>query len=580
MNGFTKTMDKMKPKFEKIASNPYVSAIRDGFIAAMPIILFSSLFTLIAYVPNAWGFYWPKSVENALVLPYNYSMGLLALYVTATCAKNLTDYKNLKLPKTNQINSMNVILAAEISFIIIAIKVGKNGLDLTYLGTQGLIASYIVGLIVPNIYYQCVKHNVTIKMPDVVPQNIAQTFKDIFPMTFSVTLFWLVQIVLNQLFGVNLSEGVVKVLSPLFHASDTYGGLALVAGAMAFFWFVGVQGPSIVAPAVAAIETTNVGLNQQLVHDGMQASHALTINAQDYVMNMGGTGSTFVVPFIFLLLAKSAQNKAAGKAAVIPGCFGVNEPILFGAPIIMNPVFFVPFLITPMFNVCAYKFFVQVLHMNALYNTLPWTVPAPIGIIVSSGFAGLSFVYVILTLVVDTLIWLPFFKFYDNDLYKQEQAKLAKEEAAGVTTASTADSEATLAATDKEAKDGITKDTNVMVICAGGGTSGILAKALNKMAKERNLPLHAAARAYGQHMDIINDMDLIILAPQMDSMKGNLQEIADHDGSKLVTTTGRQYIELTQNPDKAFKFVVDSLAGKNDEKKDEDTTGSVPNATV
>lgn len=98
--------------------------------------------------------------------------------------------------------------------------------------------------------------------------------------------------------------------------------------------------------------------------------------------------------------------------------------------------------------------------------------------------------------------------------------------------------------------------------------------------KKRNAKYAAAARAYGQHMDIIHDMDLIILAPQMDSMKDNLKEIADHDGSKLVTTTERQYIELTQNPDKAFKFVVDSLAGKNDEKKDEDTTGSVPNATV
>lgn len=562
MNGFAAAMDKMKPKFEKIAANPYVSAIRDGFIAAMPIILFSSLFTLIAYVPNAWGFYWPKPVENAIVLPYTYSMGLLALYVTATCAKNLTDYKNLKLPKTNQINSMNVILAAEISFIIIAIKVGKTGLDLTYLGTQGLIASYIVGLIVPNIYYQCIKHNITIKMPDVVPQNIAQTFKDIFPMTFSVGLFWIVQIILNKAFGANLSECVVNLLSPLFHASDSYGGLALVAGAMAFFWFVGVQGPSIVAPAVAAIETTNVGLNQQLVHAGMQASHALTINCQDYVMNMGGTGSTFIVPFLFLLLAKSAQNKAAGKAAIIPGCFSVNEPILFGAPIIMNPVFFIPFLITPMFNVCCYKFFVQVLHMNALFNTLPWTVPAPIGIIISSGFAPLSFLLVLIMLAVDVLIWLPFFRFYDNDLYRQEQAKLAEEKASGATVV---DKAAQAKAVDEEAKKGITKDTNVMVICAGGGTSGILAKALNKMAKERNLPLHAAARAYGQHMDIIHDMDLIILAPQMDSMKDNLKEIADHDGSKLVTTTGRQYIELTQKPDEAFKFVVDSLEGKNDE---------------
>lgn len=98
MHSFEAKIEKMKPAFEKIASNPYVSAIRDGFIAAMPIILFSSIFTLIAYVPNAWGFYWSKAIENALMLPYNYSMGLLALFVTATTAKNLTDYKNLNLP--------------------------------------------------------------------------------------------------------------------------------------------------------------------------------------------------------------------------------------------------------------------------------------------------------------------------------------------------------------------------------------------------------------------------------------------------------------------------------------------------
>ena len=95
-------MHSFEAKIEKIASNPYVSAIRDGFIAAMPIILFSSIFTLIAYVPNAWGFYWSKAIENALMLPYNYSMGLLALFVTATTAKNLTDYKNLNLPKVNR----------------------------------------------------------------------------------------------------------------------------------------------------------------------------------------------------------------------------------------------------------------------------------------------------------------------------------------------------------------------------------------------------------------------------------------------------------------------------------------------
>ena len=308
MHSFEAKIEKMKPAFEKIASNPYVSAIRDGFIAAMPIILFSSIFTLIAYVPNAWGFYWSKAIENALMLPYNYSMGLLALFVTATTAKNLTDYKNLNLPKVNQINPISVIMAAEISFFIVAVKTANGGVDLSFMGTKGLIAAYVVGLIVPNIYYFCVKNNVTINMPDQVPQNISQTFKDVFPMAFSVALFWVIELVLNGLFKANLSECVINLLSPLFSASDSYLGLSLIAGAMAFFWFVGVQGPSIVAPAVAAIESTNVDANQALLHAGKHAYHVLAINTQDYVMNMGGTGSTFVLAFIFLLLAKSKLN--------------------------------------------------------------------------------------------------------------------------------------------------------------------------------------------------------------------------------------------------------------------------------
>ena len=231
MHSFEAKIEKMKPTFEKIASNPYVSAIRDGFIAAMPIILFSSIFTLIAYVPNAWGFYWSKAIENALMLPYNYSMGLLALFVTATTAKNLTDYKNLNLPKVNQINPISVIMAAEISFFIVAVKTANGGVDLSFMGTKGLIAAYVVGLIVPNIYYFCVKNNVTINMPDQVPQNISQTFKDVFPMAFSVALFWVIELVLNGLFKANLSECVINLLSPLFSASDSYLGLSLIARA-------------------------------------------------------------------------------------------------------------------------------------------------------------------------------------------------------------------------------------------------------------------------------------------------------------------------------------------------------------
>lgn len=567
---FQKRIEKLRPVFEKIAANAYISAIRDGFIAAMPIILFSSVFLMIAYVPNAWGFFWPKGVENNLMLAYNYSMGLLALFVAGTTAKNLTDTKNIQLPKTNQINPISVIMAAMISFFILAALPLKTGSDMTYMGTQGLIAAYLVGLIIPNIYYVCIKNNITIKLPPQVPGNISQTFKDVIPMAASVTTFWAVTIGFKTFTGTNLPKFIIQVLSPLFKASDSYLGLALIAGAMAFFWFCGVQGPSIVSPAVTPIMIANTAANLQLYQAGQHASHVLAYNTMDFVMNFGGTGSTFVLAYLMLLFARSKELKATGKAAFIPGTFSVNEPVLFGTPIIMNPIFFLPFILTPILNIWMYKFFVTTLGMNSIMYTMPWTLPGPIGLPVATGFAPLSFVLVALMLVVDIALYLPFLKVYDLQLVAEEAETAAQEAAASVAgngtqvvqaaTDAIGEPAAALAGgsdvtIDESKTNGLSKPTNVLVLCAGGGTSGILANALNKLAEERKIPLQATARAYGQDMDLIEDMDLVILAPQMDSQKGNLKKITDKYGVTMVTTTGREYIQLTQDGDKALKFV-------------------------
>ena len=575
-----KVFDKLKPVFEAIAANKYVSAIRDGFIACMPIIIFSSIFMMVAYVPNAWGFYWPDNVTNALMVAYNYSMGLLALFVAGTTAKNLTDSKNLELPKTNQINPVAVIVASEISFVILSILPLKTGVDLTYMGTQGLICAYIVGLIVPNIYYVCIKNNVTIKLPEQVPGNIAQSFKDLIPMGLSVTAFWLFGVGFKAATGTVLPRWIIQVLSPLFQASDSYLGLALIAGAMAFFWFCGVQGPSIVQPAVVPIMIANTAANLQQYQAGQHVSHVLAMNTMDYVMNFGGTGATLVVPFIMLFAARSAQLKAVGKVSFVPCTFGVNEPVLFGMPIIMNPIFFIPFLATPIVNVCLFKFFVSVLGMNSMMYTMPWTVPGPIGILISTGFAPLAFAFVLLTLVLDVAIYFPFIRVYDSTLLAEEKAKeevieddgmavqasdtVSPSIPTGLTVATATDDDAThvLPETAPSAHGEAyfkQNEVNVLVLCAGGGTSGILANALNKLSKERGLKLSAAARAYGQDMDLIKDMNMVILAPQMESMKGNLKKITDKYGVKLVTTTGRQYIELTNNGDMALDFVESNL---------------------
>ena len=376
------------------------------------------------------------------------------------------------------------------------------------------------------------------------------------------TVFWAFSLLLVNLTGKNLAQLIIAILAPIFSASDSYIGLAIIAGAMGFFWFVGVQGPSIVAPAVSAIEVTNTAANLNLIQAGHQATHVLAQNAQDYVMNMGGTGSTFILVFLFLFLAKSKQLKALGKASFIPVSFSVNEPILFGAPIIMNPIFFIPFIGAPILNVWLFKIFVDYFGMNGFVFNLPWTTPGPIGLIMGVRFSIQAVILAVALIVMDVIVYYPFFKAYDTQKVQEEAKKAAEAEANGESGVETTDA---VVATDAgDIPLGLTKDKknlNILVICAGGGTSGILANALNKMAKEKDLPIEAAAAAYGAHGDLLPDMDVTVLAPQMDAMKDSLKKEADASNVKMITTSGKQYIDLTRHADKALSFIIDKLKG-------------------
>ena len=212
------------------------------------------------------------------------------------------------------------------------------------------------------------------------------------------------------------------MLQPLFTAADGYLGIAIIWGAMALFWFVGVHGPSIVEPAIAAIIYANVETNLQLFNSGEQASKVLTVGLGNFVGTMGGTGATLVVPFIFLLFAKSKQLKAVGKASFIPVSFAVNEPLLFAAPMILNPYFLFHFV-----NTCCKRLpvqvFVDVLGMNSFMYVLPWATPAPIGLVLGTGMGILAFVLAAVLIVVDFLIYLPFCKAYDAVLVEKEAQK-------------------------------------------------------------------------------------------------------------------------------------------------------------
>ena len=558
MNKLIAFIEKGKPFFEKLSRNIYLRAIRDGFIAGMPVILFSSIFILIAFVPNSWGFKWSDEVVAFLMKPYSYSMGILALLVAGTTAKSLTDSVNRSMEKTNQINYMSTLLAAIVGLLMLAADPIENGLATGFLGTKGLLSAFLAAFVTVAIYKICVKNNVTIRMPDEVPPNISQVFKDVIPFTLSVVSLYALDLLARHFVGASVAESIGKFFAPLFSAADGYLGITIIFGAFAFFWFVGIHGPSIVEPAIAAITYANAEVNLNLLQQGMHADKILTSGTQMFIVTMGGTGATLVVPFMFMWLTKSKRNRAIGRASVVPTFFGVNEPILFGAPLVLNPIFFIPFIFAPIANVWIFKFFIETLGMNSFTANLPWTTPAPLGLVLGTNFQVLSFILAALLIVVDVVIYYPFLKVYDEQILEEERSGKSNDELKDKVAANfnTAKADAILEKAGVDAaQNTITDETNVLVLCAGGGTSGLLANALNKAAAEYNVPVKAAAGGYGAHREMLPEFDLVILAPQVASNFEDMKAETDKLDIKLAKTEGAQYIKLTRDGKGALAFV-------------------------
>lgn len=548
MDTLINKIEAAKPFFDEVSRNKYLKAIRDGFMSAMPVVLFSSIFLLIAYVPNIFGFYWPAEVETAIMKPYNYSMGILAVLVAGSTSKNLTDSMNRELPVNRQINNISTFMAGVVGLLVMAADPLENGFDRGYMGSKGLLTAFLVAFIVCNVYKVCVKNNITIHMPKEVPPNISQTFADVIPFGAAILLLTVFDWLFRHFTGVNFAFAVIELFKPLFTAADGYFGLAVIYGAMSLFWFVGIHGPSIVEPAVAAIYYINIAANLEAYQAGGHATNILTPGAQQFVATMGGTGATLIITLMFAFMSKSKELSAVGKASAVPVLFGVNEPILFGAPLILNPIFFIPFILAPIGNIWLFKIFVDVLKMNSFMYILPWTTPAPIGIVLGCGMGLLTIVYVLAASALDFAIYYPFFKVYDNQKCKEEEAEAILDRM-----------EESLEEKPVEISSDVVNEKRVLVLCAGGGTSGLLANALAEGAKAKGIKMTTAAGSYGAHYDMLKDFDLVILAPQVANNYEDLKKDTERLGIKSTACQGKQYISLTRDPEKALEFVFSIL---------------------
>lgn len=591
MDAIVKMLEKHQPFFEKISRNIYLQAIKDGFLGCMPIVLTSSIFLLIATLPGVVGITLPQPLIDWCNKLYNFTMGVMGIMVAGTTAKNFTASMNRRMPAGKVLNDGSTMVAAQCSMLLLAVTqftTKFNGselsvFDCTSMGTRGLFSAYIAAFITVWVYKFCVSRDLTIKLPKEVPGAIAQNFRDIIPFGGAVIICGIIDVVVRNLMGVPFSELLIKLLSPLFTAAETYPGLILIQAATAFFWFIGVHGPSIVQPGIDPIRLANQAENLQVLLAGGHPAHSLTFN-MSLVGEFGGTGATFIVPLLLILFMKSKQLKAVGKASIVPVAFAVNEPLLFGAPMILNPYMLIPFVAAGCVNVSVAKFFIDNVGMNGFSFVVPWATPAPIGIFITTNFQLIALVFVAIIILLDAIIYLPFLKAYDKLLCDQEAeraAELGLEPDGAATIAANASApaieqttvsvEPTAAAADSKpvadqpepaADASAKKDVDglkVLVLCAGAGTSAMLANAIKEGAAQTGENIASSAGAYGQHTAIMDQYDVIVLAPQVRSYYNDMKADTDRLGIKLLAPRGKEYIDLTRDPAGAIKWLRENL---------------------
>lgn len=591
MDAIVKMLEKHQPFFEKISRNIYLQAIKDGFLGCMPIVLTSSIFLLIATLPGVVGITLPQPLIDWCNKLYNFTMGVMGIMVAGTTAKNFTASMNRRMPAGKVLNDGSTMVAAQCSMLLLAVTqftTKFNGselsvFDCTSMGTRGLFSAYIAAFITVWVYKFCVSRDLTIKLPKEVPGAIAQNFRDIIPFGGAVIICGIIDVVVRNLMGVPFSELLIKLLSPLFTAAETYPGLILIQAATAFFWFIGVHGPSIVQPGIDPIRLANQAENLQVLLAGGHPAHSLTFN-MSLVGEFGGTGATFIVPLLLILFMKSKQLKAVGKASIVPVAFAVNEPLLFGAPMILNPYMLIPFVAAGCVNVSVAKFFIDNVGMNGFSFVVPWATPAPIGIFITTNFQLIALVFVAIIILLDAIIYLPFLKAYDKLLCDQEAERAAElglesdgtasiaastsapaieQTAAAVEpTAAAADSKPVADQPEPAADASAKKDVDglkVLVLCAGAGTSAMLANAIKEGAAQTGENIASSAGAYGQHTAIMDQYDVIVLAPQVRSYYNDMKADTDRLGIKLLAPRGKEYIDLTRDPAGAIKWLRENL---------------------
>ena len=414
-------LKKLQDLGQKLGSSKFISALQAGMMSTMSLIMVGAVCQIICSVGVMLSLFTADSaIYGYIYTPYNFTMNLLGIWITANIAFNYAKNLKLKSPLTHAID-------ATIIFVLVCSNWTEGGLTTTFLGATGMFVGFVVAGIVVRIEKFCLDKNIRIPMPEVCPPSLVNAFAAIIPLAINVIIFQGLNIVLSVISGgmLNVPIAIMAILSaPLGALLSTPGMFILCAFAL-ILWCFGIHGTMIVYPIIMASMIEASATNAAL-HAAGEPLVFYPVILFGLVGALGGSGNTWAL-CIMGLKAKSEQIRAVSKVGLIPGWFGINEPVAFGMPIMYNPILCIPYVLNTMVILLIYYF-----AYSAGIIMVPWIA---ISALMPIGFSAylstlniFNSIFQYLMLIPSAIVWYPFFKVYDNQLYAKEcEAKKALE---------------------------------------------------------------------------------------------------------------------------------------------------------
>ncbi|WP_334332603.1 MULTISPECIES: PTS cellobiose transporter subunit IIC [unclassified Companilactobacillus] len=413
--------DKVIPLAGKMASSRHLTALRDGMTLAVPMIIIGSFFMIIAQFPiqaylDFMASVFGKNWATVLQYPTNASFHIMGLVALVGISYNLA-----KSYRVDPISASIVSLGAFILTIPLKTDHGALWIPLQEFDSGGLFTAIIVGLFVTDLYVWMVHRKWTIKMPDTVPPAVSNSFAALFPGLIILILVWLIRI------GVEATpmESIPNIVSffladPLSHLSNTFMGAIVAEFMISLLWVFGVHGANVVLGIMMPTWLSALNANQVAFSAGKPLPNIVTTAFFDNFVHMGGAGATIGLAMLLAFASKSRELKTLGKLVAGPALFNINEPILFGLPIVMNYKMLIPFILTPLVNVTTTYFAMATdLVARPMGTYIPWLTPPILSGFIATGHLSGSVIQII-NIILDTLIYWYFFKSMDREKLASE----------------------------------------------------------------------------------------------------------------------------------------------------------------